>query len=198
MVVTDEYSRYPVVCVIKSKAATAVIPHLKEVFKRYGTPIQVTTDHSLPLQSEEFAQLAKEQCFYHKRTTPRRLTATTNVQCFAQPLMQTLRTKTWEANLIDFLRGYRDTPHPATGQTPASILLGKRSQTSPPKFNPKFDAPDVTAKDCRSKAQVQADINEVLATQIPRRKRRSARTTRATFFKKLFTNSIKPPSYKNC
>jgi transposase InsO family protein len=168
MVVIDEYSRYPVVCVLKTTAATAVLPHLKEVFAMFGTPTQVKSDNGPPFSSEAFAQFAKEQGFHHQKITPYWPNANAEAERFMKPLMKALRTaqvlgKPWKDHLTDFLKGYRNTPHPSTGQAPTSLLLGRQVQTGLPQLNPKLDESEVRARDNQAKAKMKAHTDKRLA-----------------------------------
>ena len=66
-VIVDEYSRYPVVEIIKSVSAKSTIPVLDKVLSMFGIPRVVKSDNGSPFQSYEFKQYAENMGFYHRR-----------------------------------------------------------------------------------------------------------------------------------
>ena len=48
LLITDDYSRYPVVEIVKSTSATTVIPKLDKVFSEFGVPDIVRSDNGPP------------------------------------------------------------------------------------------------------------------------------------------------------
>ena len=70
LVITDDYSRYPIVEIIKSTAAKVVIPALDKVFAEFGVPRVVKSDNGSPFQSDDFHKFAKYLGFKHRRITP--------------------------------------------------------------------------------------------------------------------------------
>ena len=70
LVVTDNFSRYPEVEILRSTSAKAVIPHLDSIFARQGIPNVVRTDNGPPFNSEDFQKFATHLGFTHRRITP--------------------------------------------------------------------------------------------------------------------------------
>ena len=58
--VTDDYSRYPVVEIVKSTSASAVIPKLDKVFSEFEIPATVRPDNGPPFNGKEFALFAED------------------------------------------------------------------------------------------------------------------------------------------
>ena len=58
LVVSDDYSRYPVVEIIRSLAAQTVIPKLQHIFSQFGIPGTLKSDNGPPFNSEAFATFA--------------------------------------------------------------------------------------------------------------------------------------------
>ena len=54
LLITDDYSRYPVVEIVKSTSAVTVIPKLDKVFSEFAVPDVVKSDNGPPLNSKEF------------------------------------------------------------------------------------------------------------------------------------------------
>jgi transposase InsO family protein len=66
-VITDEYSRYPIVEIIKSESATTVIPVLDKVISPFCIPNVIKTDNGSPFNSYAFRQYAEHIGFKHRR-----------------------------------------------------------------------------------------------------------------------------------
>jgi hypothetical protein len=59
LIITDDYSRYPVVETVKSTSANKVIPRIDKVFSEFGIPDVVKTDNGPPFNSREFQSFAQ-------------------------------------------------------------------------------------------------------------------------------------------
>ena len=70
LVLTDDYSRYPIVEVIRSLTAQTVIPKLNHIFSEFGIPQVVKTDNGPPFTSTAFTAFAADQGFTHRKITP--------------------------------------------------------------------------------------------------------------------------------
>jgi hypothetical protein len=108
-VITDEYSRYPIVEIIKSESATTVIPVLYKVISTFGIPNVIETDNESPFNSFAFRQYAENIGFKHRRVTTLWPRANSQVESFNKPMMKTIKTadverKTWKQELYKFLR----------------------------------------------------------------------------------------------
>ncbi|CAC5425643.1 unnamed protein product [Mytilus coruscus] len=109
-VITDEYSRYPIVEIIRSVSSHTVIP---------------------------FREYAENTGFTHRKITPRWPRANAQAESFNKPLMKNIRAaeierKSWKQSMYQFLRQYRMTPHSSTGVTPFKLLFGRESNTKLP------------------------------------------------------------------
>ena len=51
LIVVDDYSRYPVVELVSTTSATAVIPSLDKIFSMFGIPEECKSDNGPPFQS---------------------------------------------------------------------------------------------------------------------------------------------------
>ena len=136
-VITDEYSRYPIVEIVKSVSANTVIPVLDKVLSEFGIPKVIKTDNGSPFQSHQFHEYARNIGFTHRRVTPRWPRANAQAEAFNKPLMKNIKTaeierKNWKQSMFNFLRQYRTTPHTSTGATPFKLLFGRESRTKLP------------------------------------------------------------------
>ena len=85
LLITDEYSRYPVVKTVKSTAATRVIPKLDKVFSESGVPDVVKSDNGSPFNSKEFTAFADDLGFKHRKVTPKWAPANGEVKDLCAP-----------------------------------------------------------------------------------------------------------------
>jgi transposase InsO family protein len=67
LVITDDYSRFPVVEIITSTSANKVIPIVDKIFSEYGIPDILHTDNGLPFNSRNFAEFALSVGFKHRK-----------------------------------------------------------------------------------------------------------------------------------
>lgn len=128
VVVMDEYSRFPIVRIIKSTAARNVIPILSEIFQLFGIPNQMKTDNGPPFQGHEFQEYLRSMGVKHVKITPYWPRANGMVERFMRNLNKVLRNSKvtgihWRDELDRFLRNYRNTPHESTGVSPASLMF---------------------------------------------------------------------------
>ena len=139
MVIVDEFSRYPVVEIIKSVSANTVIPVLDKTLSLFGYPKQIKTDNGSPFNSHAFSEFAKHSGFKHRRITPHWPRANAQAESFNKPLMKGIRAavsegKNWKQEMFKHLRQYRSTPHPSTGISPHMLLFGREPQTKLPQI----------------------------------------------------------------
>ena len=69
MVLVDEYSRFPIVEIIRSVSANTVIPVLDKHLATFGYPDVIKSDNGAPFNSDAFASFAKHSGFRHRRVT---------------------------------------------------------------------------------------------------------------------------------
>ena len=69
MVIVDEFSRFPIVKIIKSTGAEDVIPILKETFNLFGIPKSLKTDNGPPFQGHKLAKFLESEGVKHREIT---------------------------------------------------------------------------------------------------------------------------------
>ena len=84
LVITDDYSRYPIVEMVKSTSANMVIPIVDKVFSKFGIPDVVKTDNRPPFNSSAFQSIAQTLGFQHRKVTPRWPRANGDVERFVR------------------------------------------------------------------------------------------------------------------
>ena len=70
LVITDDYSRYPIVEIITSTETKVVNPVIDKVFAEFGVPHVLKSDNGLPFQSDDFAKFAIYLGFKHRQIMP--------------------------------------------------------------------------------------------------------------------------------
>ena len=70
LVIIDDYSRFPVVELVRSTYANTVIPVLDKVLSTFGTPDILKSDNGAPFNSGQFHSYAENMGFKHRKVTP--------------------------------------------------------------------------------------------------------------------------------
>ena len=141
LVIMDDYSRYPEVEIVRSTAATTIIPKLDRIFATHGIPDIVKSDNGPPFSGHEFAAYADAKGFQHQKITPLWPAANGEAERFMRTLSKTVKTssiegKNWKQDIQQFLLQYRATPHSTTGKSPAELLFGRPIKTKLPNVPP--------------------------------------------------------------
>jgi transposase InsO family protein len=107
LIITDDYSRYPVVETVKSTSANTVIPRVDKVFSEFGIPDVVKTDNGPPFNSREFQSFAQTLGFKHQKITPRWPRANGEVERFVRTIKKVVKTatvehKNWKQEIASF------------------------------------------------------------------------------------------------
>ena len=133
-VLIHDYSRFPVVELLRSTSPNTVIPCLDKIFAEYGIPEVVQSDNGRAFNSHEFNEFSKHLGFVHRKVTPYRPCANGEVERFMCTVKKVVKAavmenKTWKQEMYKFLRNYRATPHMSTKTSPATALFGRPIKT---------------------------------------------------------------------
>ena len=135
LVLMDAYSKYPEVVNMNTTTSSATINILREVFSRQGLPEILVSDNGPQFTSSEFQEFCAQNGIRHRTSSPYK--PSTNGQ--AERVVQILKTALKQAHLtgtnVDtvlarYLLRYRNTPHSTTGESPAMLLMGKKTAYS--------------------------------------------------------------------
>ena len=148
LLITDDYSRYPVVEIIKSTAATTTIPKLYKVFSEFGVPDAIRSNNSPPLNSKEFAAFADDLGFKHRKVTPKWARVNGEVERFVRTMKKVIKTakvehKNYRQELNRLLGNYCATPHGTTRIAPATGLFGRPMKTKLPELTTPYSDPEI-------------------------------------------------------
>jgi len=159
LLITDDYSRYPVVEIVKSTSATTVMPKLDKVFSEFGVPDIVRSDNGPPFNSKEFATFADDLGFKHRKVTPKWARANGEVERFVRTVKKVVKTaklehKNYKQELNRLLRNYRATPHSTTRVAPATALFGRPIKTKLPEMSTPCSDLEIRERDRTAKAKM--------------------------------------------
>ena len=161
LLITDDYSRYPVVEIVKSTSATTVIPKLDKVFFEFGVPDIVRSDNGPPFNSKDFASFADDLGFKHRKVTPKWARANEEVERFVRTVKKVVKTaklehKNYKQELNRLLRNYRATPHSTTRVAPATALFGRPMKTKLPEMSTPCSDHEIRERDQTAKAKMKS------------------------------------------
>lgn len=127
-VVIDEYSSFPVTKIVRTTAAEHVTPELEEIFGILGIPSVLNTDNGPLFNGQPFAQFCSYMGIMHRKIVPEHPQSNGQAERFMRSLAKAIRSasvegRDWQQVLNEFLRAYRDTPHPTTGEAPAKLMF---------------------------------------------------------------------------
>ena len=159
LVIIDDYSRYPVVEIVTTTSANAVIPAFDRVFSMFGIPMTVKSDNGSPFNSEQFRNFAQYSGFKHQRVTPYWPRANGEAERFMRTLKKSLQIahvekKNWKQEMYTFLHAYRSTPHTTTDKAPAEILLRYPFRGRIPEITKSAHDEELRTRDTRAKQKM--------------------------------------------
>ena len=101
------------------------------LFSTHGIPEQIVSDNGPQLTSKEFENYCQGQNIEHIFTPPYHPNSNGEAERFVQTFKKTLEKGTrggmnLEEAICELLLQYRATPHPATGVSPAQMLMGRQ------------------------------------------------------------------------
>ncbi|UYV67705.1 hypothetical protein LAZ67_5001654, partial [Cordylochernes scorpioides] len=126
----DYYSSFPEAIIIHDISSKTIISKLKEIFARYGFPIEIVSDNGLQFVSKDTEQFFMKSGIKHIRVSPYYPKSNGKIERFHRYLKKQLisvklQGKDWKEELQCVLMAYRSTPHPSTGKTPALLLFSR-------------------------------------------------------------------------
>ena len=139
LVIQDEYSRYPVVEIVRKTSVDSVIPIVDKVFAEFGYPKVIKTDNGPQFRSATWKDFLTHCGVRHRKITPLWPRSNSQAEAFNKPLLKSIRSakiqhKNWKQELYTFLRMYRCTPHATTLFSPHYLLFGREPRTKMPQL----------------------------------------------------------------
>ena len=115
-----------------SVTSESTIEKLRNMFVRYGVPMQLVSDNGPQFTSRELADFMKQNGIKHTLVTPCHPRSNGQAECFVQTFKQHFKTEGSSSitqSLARFLFSNRTTSSSVTGQTPAESFLKRRPRT---------------------------------------------------------------------
>jgi hypothetical protein len=128
LIVVDAYSKWPEVIQMKSTTSEKTIKVLRDLFARYGLVDQLVSDNGPQFTSEEFKTFMQKNGIKHIRSAPYHPATNGLAERFVQTMKNSLKMqKPGDVSqaLARFLLAYRRAPNATTGETPATLFLGR-------------------------------------------------------------------------
>ena len=122
----DQYSKFPVVQVVKSTSWEQLKQGLEEAFTTHERPERITTDGGPPYSGYEFGRYCQRMGVEHHTTTPEDAQANGFAEAFVKIMEKLVHTALVEKQdpwkmVSSYLMAYRATPHKVTGDGPAGL-----------------------------------------------------------------------------
>ena len=164
VVIQDLSSRFPEAKLVTSTSADNVLKALSQTYDAYGNPEVQLSDNGPPFNSASMMKFAEKRGIILEKTPPYH-PAANPVETFMRPLGKAMKIAHHNGDsesktLQQLLQNYRDTPHPATGIPPSSMLF---RNTMPGPFPQRLlseeDVETARLYDQRNKAERESVIN---------------------------------------
>ncbi|GFR69981.1 polyprotein [Elysia marginata] len=134
LVIVDAHRKWVEIIPTTMSTMSTTVNILGTIFARFGIPEQVVSDNSPQFTSEEFKTFMYTNNIRHVRSAPYHPAtngiAERMVQSFKNAMKAAKHDKgTIHLKLARFLLAYRNAPHSTTGETPATLMFGRRLRT---------------------------------------------------------------------
>ena len=134
LIVVDAHSKWPEVVGTKSSNSSHTIDILRAIFASNGVPEQIVSDNTPQFTSDEFQMFLKRNVVKHITSSPYHPATNGLAERFVQTFKQAMKSMTGEkgstsAKLANFLLAYRNAPHSTTGQSPATLFMGRNRRS---------------------------------------------------------------------
>lgn len=139
LVILDEYSRFPIVHVMRNTTADSLINKLDGTFALFGYPDSLKTDNGPPFDSTRIKNYMKDNSIDHRKITPFHPQSNAKCERFMKVIGKTLKTaqiegKSWRNELDKLLFSYRNSPHSSTSFSPALLFFNRNIKTGLPQL----------------------------------------------------------------
>lgn len=134
LVMVDARTKWLEVFPVPSTAASYTIEKLMEVFSRWGLPRQIVSDNGPPFTSKELSDFLTNQGVEHVFSAPYHPASNGAAENAVRTVKRTIKKAVKQkenilAFLSTFLLHYRNTKHCSTGESPATLMLGRSLRT---------------------------------------------------------------------
>lgn len=136
LLVSDQYSKFPVIRKLSSTTSQAIITHLKSIFAEHGIPAQLVSDNGPQYSAKEFQDFTESYGIEHVTSSPHYPQANGSSERMVQTVKNIL-TKCDEEGGDPYLAllSYRATPISHHLDSPAQLLTKRKFKTLLPMSN---------------------------------------------------------------
>ena len=168
LVILDEYSRFPIIHVMRNTNADAVINKLDATFALFGYPDIIKSDNGPPFDSNKIKDYMREVSVSHRKITPFHPQSNAKCERFMKVIGKTLKTaqiegKNWRKELNKLLLSYRNSPHSSTGFSPALLFFNRNIKTGLPQITKPISNElhdEVRSKDAESQQKMKENFTK--------------------------------------
>ena len=119
---------------MQSTTTEATITVLRDLFSKYGIPMQIVSDNGPQFCSGEFENFLKSNGVKHTRVSPYHAASNGLAERMVQSFKHSYHSSgqnhmSQQQSFANFLLTYRSTTHLTTGYTPAKLFLGRELRT---------------------------------------------------------------------
>lgn len=141
LLVTDFYSKYFEIELLRQSTASCVIDNLKKMFARFGIPAEVVSDNgpqysntrNLFSNTHEFKKFANDWGFRHTTSSPEYPQSNGAAERAVQTAKRILKKAAADnKDPFEGLLKYRNTPFDDIGLSPVQLLMSRRTRTQLP------------------------------------------------------------------
>ena len=141
LLVTDFYSKYFEIELLRQNTASCVINNLKKIFARFGVPDEVVSDNGSQYSNtrnlfnctHEFKQFSEEWGFRHTTSSPEYPQSNGAAERAVQTAKRILKKAAADhKSPFEGLLKYRNTPFEDIGVSPVQLLMSRRTSTMIP------------------------------------------------------------------
>ena len=132
LLVVDAHSKWLEVFPVSAATSTITIEHLRTLFSTHGLPHLLVTDNRTVFTSSEFKDFLHRNGIRHATSAPYHPSSNGLAERAVQAFKEHIKRSTQgslQSRISRFLLTYCNTPHTATGISPAELLMGRRPCT---------------------------------------------------------------------
>jgi hypothetical protein len=133
LLISDKYSKFPIVRKLTSTTSRAIINHLKSIFAEHGIPERLTTDNGPQYASQEFSDFMENYGVEHVTSSPMYPQSNGSAKRMVQTVKNILKkcSEEGEDPYLGLL-SYRATPISSNLKSPAELLNNRKLRTTLP------------------------------------------------------------------
>lgn len=142
LIIVDAFSKWPEIIPTKSISSNVTIEILRDIFARFGAPIQLVSDNGTQFTLKTFENFCKCNGITHTTTSPYHPMSNGQAERFVDTFKRAMRKLegegTMRENIHTFLQRYRATPnrYAPNQKSPSELLLGRMLRTELDLLNP--------------------------------------------------------------